>query len=145
MCPSCFPCSFACSFVRVPVCRLYEQERTSHRELKQTWQLANDQFLANQRLQDAELRRVRSMLTADQLHGLQGLQPDEPPTPDVGHLISFDSPDASPSSTSLEVRASSGTRWLTESPMRRPCGKTGAANASARFVQVGSECERCVT
>ena len=84
----------------VTVCRLLEQERTSHRELKQTWQMANDQFLVNQQLQNTELQRVWSVLSAEQMKKVEALRRQEP---GVGQLISLDSPDASPSSASIEV------------------------------------------
>ncbi|EDO44617.1 predicted protein, partial [Nematostella vectensis] len=48
------------------VCRLIEQEKTAHRELKKTWQMANDQFLESQTLQNKEYIRVWNILTPEQ-------------------------------------------------------------------------------
>ena len=49
-----------------PVCRLLDQERLDHTSLKRTWQMANDQFLANQRRMLADVRRMESVLTPEQ-------------------------------------------------------------------------------
>ncbi|XP_050711995.1 rab GTPase-binding effector protein 1-like isoform X2 [Eriocheir sinensis] len=52
----------------------YETERRQHRDLKHTWQRANDQFLEEQRLHLADMRRMRELLTQDQLHKLEEAQ-----------------------------------------------------------------------
>ena len=49
------------------VCRLYEQEKTSHGELKQTWKLANEQFLDQQTKMSFELDHTKQLLTPQQL------------------------------------------------------------------------------
>ncbi|XP_070204148.1 rab GTPase-binding effector protein 1-like isoform X2 [Littorina saxatilis] len=56
------------------VCRLLEDEKQSHEMLKQTWQMANDQFLESQRLMMMDLRRMESVLTAEQQRQIGELQ-----------------------------------------------------------------------
>jgi len=48
------------------VWKLLEQERLDHTSLKRTWQMANDQFLSSQRQLLADVRRMQSVLTAEQ-------------------------------------------------------------------------------
>lgn len=48
------------------VCRLFEQEKMSHNELKQTWKLANEQFIAQQQNLFYELERTKSVLSPEQ-------------------------------------------------------------------------------
>jgi len=48
------------------VCQLLEIERRDHSCLKQTWQMANDQFLESQRMMMMEVRNMESLMTADQ-------------------------------------------------------------------------------
>ncbi|XP_041347678.1 rab GTPase-binding effector protein 1-like [Gigantopelta aegis] len=48
------------------VCRLLEEEKQSHDALRQTWQMANDQFLESQRLMMMDMRRIESVLSAEQ-------------------------------------------------------------------------------
>ncbi|XP_061189637.1 rab GTPase-binding effector protein 1-like isoform X3 [Saccostrea echinata] len=48
------------------VCRILEDEKKSHEDLRQTWQMANDQFLESQRLMMMDLRRMESVLTVEQ-------------------------------------------------------------------------------
>ncbi|GFO20972.1 Rab GTPase-binding effector protein 1 [Plakobranchus ocellatus] len=48
------------------VCRLLEEEKQSHEALKQTWQMANDQFLESQRLMMMDLRRMEGVLSTEQ-------------------------------------------------------------------------------
>ncbi|XP_068218588.1 rab GTPase-binding effector protein 1-like isoform X3 [Palaemon carinicauda] len=55
----------------------YEIERRQHRDLKHTWQRANDQFLEAQRLHLADMRRLQSVLTFDQQKKLEELQRTE--------------------------------------------------------------------
>ena len=43
-----------------------ELERQDHASLKRTWQMANDQFLSSQRQLLADVRRMESLLTAEQ-------------------------------------------------------------------------------
>lgn len=50
----------------------FEDERRQHRDLKHTWQRANDQFLEAQRLHLADMRRMQSLLTVDQQRKLEG-------------------------------------------------------------------------
>ncbi|KAK7080238.1 Zinc ion binding [Halocaridina rubra] len=52
----------------------YETERRQHRDLKHTWQRANDQFLEAQRLHLADTRRMQSLLTYDQQKKLEEMQ-----------------------------------------------------------------------
>lgn len=48
------------------VCQLLDTEKKEHAQLKQTWQMANDQFLEAQRLQIMDMRRMQSVLTSEQ-------------------------------------------------------------------------------
>ncbi|XP_014670141.1 PREDICTED: rab GTPase-binding effector protein 1-like [Priapulus caudatus] len=56
------------------VCQLLDGERKQHEGLKRTWQAANDQFLAAQRLQMADLRRLESVLAPEQQRQVAELQ-----------------------------------------------------------------------
>lgn len=56
------------------VCEFLDKEKREHEELKQTWHMANDQFLEAQRMQAEELRRIQSILTAEQQKAFQGVQ-----------------------------------------------------------------------
>ncbi|RUS84817.1 hypothetical protein EGW08_007432 [Elysia chlorotica] len=56
------------------VCRLLEEEKQSHEALKQTWQMANDQFLESQRLMMMDLRRMEGVLTTEQQRQIAELQ-----------------------------------------------------------------------
>ncbi|XP_068950258.1 rab GTPase-binding effector protein 1 [Petaurus breviceps papuanus] len=53
------------------VCRLLEQERQQHNQLKHTWQRANDQFLESQRLLMRDMQRLEVVLTAEQLRQVE--------------------------------------------------------------------------
>ena len=52
------------------VCRLFEQEKMSHAELKQTWKLANEQFLDQQTNLFYELEHAKKHLSPQQLEQL---------------------------------------------------------------------------
>ncbi|XP_057295276.1 rab GTPase-binding effector protein 1-like isoform X4 [Hydractinia symbiolongicarpus] len=52
------------------VCRLFEQEKMSHSELKQTWKLANEQFLEQQNNLAFENEKMKTFLTHQQLEQL---------------------------------------------------------------------------
>ncbi len=54
------------------VCKLLEVEKRQHEELKMTWQMANDQFLESQRLMMMDMRRMESVLSAEQQRQIQG-------------------------------------------------------------------------
>lgn len=56
----------------VSVCRLLEEEKQAHEMLKQTWQMANDQFLESQRLIMMDLRRMESVLSSEQQRQIAG-------------------------------------------------------------------------
>ncbi len=51
---------------------MLEDEKQSHEALKQTWQMANDQFLESQRLMMMDMRRMESVLTAEQQRQIAG-------------------------------------------------------------------------
>ena len=74
-----------CGIKYLSVFQSYEGERRQHRDLKHTWQRANDQFLEAQRLHLADMRRMQALLTQDQLHKLEG-EPSLPPLPHKGVL-----------------------------------------------------------
>ena len=71
-----------------------------HRELKQTWQMANEQFVENLRSQGESFQRVWNVLTAEQRKVLEQQQSE----PDVGQLIDLQSPKTSPQRTTQEVQ-----------------------------------------
>ena len=54
------------------VCKLLEQERREHDDLKATWQMANDQFLESQRLLMMDLRRMEAVLSTEQQRQIGG-------------------------------------------------------------------------
>lgn len=54
------------------VCKILEEEKKSHEDLRQTWQMANDQFLESQRLMMMDLRRMESVLTVEQQRQIGG-------------------------------------------------------------------------
>ncbi|KAK7487813.1 hypothetical protein BaRGS_00020954 [Batillaria attramentaria] len=56
------------------VCRLLEEEKQSHEMLKQTWQMANDQFLESQRLMMMDMRRMETVLSSEQQRQIAELQ-----------------------------------------------------------------------
>ena len=55
------------------VCRLFEQEKGSHSELKQTWKLANKQFLSQQSKLVFEIKNMKKLLQPQQLEQLSKL------------------------------------------------------------------------
>ena len=59
-------------FGLLSVCSLLEQEKREHDDLKRTWQMANDQFLESQRLMMMDMRRMESLLTAEQQRQVTG-------------------------------------------------------------------------
>ena len=54
------------------VCAMLELEKKQHDELKMTWQMANDQFLESQRLMMMDMRRIESVLSAEQQRQILG-------------------------------------------------------------------------
>jgi len=54
------------------VVKYLEAERQAHNNLKQTWQMANDQFLQAQRLMMNDMRSMESVLTAEQQRQIEG-------------------------------------------------------------------------
>lgn len=56
------------------VCRMLEDEKRVHNDLKRTWQMANDQFLESQRLMMMDMRRMESVLTTEQQRQIAELQ-----------------------------------------------------------------------
>ena len=89
------------------MCRLLEQEKTAHLELKQTWQMANNQFLEVQRVQDLEYRRLYSLLEMEQKQRLEELKKKEgmpADEADVGSLIDLGSSDSSPATPSSKFQ-----------------------------------------
>ncbi|XP_074642216.1 rab GTPase-binding effector protein 1-like [Tubulanus polymorphus] len=56
------------------VCRLLEQEKKEHTELKRTWQMANDQFLEAQRLLMKDMCRMESVLSQEQQRQVAEMQ-----------------------------------------------------------------------
>ena len=58
--------------MHLAVCKLLETEKHQHEELKMTWQMANDQFLESQRLMMMDMRRMESVLSAEQQRQILG-------------------------------------------------------------------------
>ena len=85
------------------VCRLLEQEKAAHSELKNTWEMANLQFLENLRVQKEAYTKVWNILTTEQRIIAQEQQQDES---QVGKLIDLQSPQTSPQPTVQQVRCS---------------------------------------
>ena len=56
------------------VCRQLENEKASHDSLKQTWQMANVQFLETQQQHRLEMKKVADLLTSEQLDQLGNLK-----------------------------------------------------------------------
>ncbi|CAH1801364.1 unnamed protein product [Owenia fusiformis] len=56
------------------VCRLLESEKKEHSDLKMTWQMANDQFLESQRMMMNDMRRMETVLSAEQQRQIAELQ-----------------------------------------------------------------------
>lgn len=56
------------------VCGILDEEKKAHEDLKQTWQMANDQFLESQRLMMMDLQRMESVLSAEQQRQIAELQ-----------------------------------------------------------------------
>lgn len=78
------------------VCRLLEQEKMAHNDLKHTWEMANLQFVENLRVQKEAFTRVWNILTPEQRITAQEKQQEEP---QVGQLIDLQSPKSSPQPT----------------------------------------------
>ena len=54
------------------MCNILDDEKRMHTQLKETWQMANDQFLESQRLMMMDMRRMESLLSAEQQRLLAG-------------------------------------------------------------------------
>lgn len=48
------------------VCSILDEEKHAHNQLKETWTMANDQFLESQRLMMMDMRRMENLLSAEQ-------------------------------------------------------------------------------
>lgn len=59
-------------YVYILVCRILNEEKREHEQLQQTWQMANDQFLESQTLMMMDLRRMESVLSAEQQRQIAG-------------------------------------------------------------------------
>ena len=93
------------------VCRLFEQEKGSHSELKQTWKLANEQFLSQQSKLVFEIENMKKLLQPQQLEQLSKLMRQYPTKqePNLGQQPQNDKAKLSPSPSSTR-------KALTESP-----------------------------
>ena len=49
------------------VCNLLDQEKSNHKELKETWTLANEQFITTHNAMQHEIELMRGVLTSQQL------------------------------------------------------------------------------
>ena len=54
------------------VCSILDEERRANQDLKQTWEMANDKFLESQRLNMMDMRRMETVLTAEQQRQIAG-------------------------------------------------------------------------
>ena len=54
------------------MCNILANEKREHSQLKETWQMANDQFLESQRLMMMDMRRMEGLLSAEQQRQLTG-------------------------------------------------------------------------
>lgn len=91
------------TFILCLVCRLLEQEKTAHRELKQTWQMANDQFLENQLMQNDKMTLMWSIMTKEQKQKVkEERQKLVTKRPKTGELVDLTTPPLTPDS-SVEV------------------------------------------
>lgn len=98
------------------VCRLLEQEKAAHSDLKNTWEMANLQFVENLRVQKEAYTKVWNILTTEQRIIAQEQQQDES---QVGKLIDLQSPQTSPQPTVQQpslthppaMVISSGSSW----------------------------------
>lgn len=105
------------------VCRLLEQEKMAHNDLKHTWEMANIQFVENMKVQGEAFTRVWNILTPEQRTAVQRQQQSQPQQqsqrePQVGQLIDLQSPQTSPQPTSQQpsldpppVPVTSGSMW----------------------------------
>lgn len=82
----------------------------SHNDLKQTWEMANVQFVENLKVQSEAFTRVWNVLTPAQQAAVQkkhGQQQEEhqgqKQQPQVGQLIDLQSPQTSPQPTNEQV------------------------------------------
>lgn len=82
----------------------------SHNDLKQTWEMANVQFVENLKVQSEAFTRVWNVLTPAQQAAVQkkqGQQQEEQQEqkqqPQVGQLIDLQSPQTSPQPTNEQV------------------------------------------
>ena len=73
----------------------------SHNDLKQTWEMANVQFVENLRVQEEAFSRVWTILTPEQRTSVQ--QQQQQRQPQVGQLIDLQSPQDSPQPTNQQV------------------------------------------
>ncbi|XP_031551610.1 rab GTPase-binding effector protein 1-like [Actinia tenebrosa] len=79
------------------VCKLLEQEKTAHRELKQTWQMANDQFLENQQMLNAKMTLMWNVMTNEQKQKVREERQKLLTTrPQAGELVDLTTPPLTP-------------------------------------------------
>ena len=76
----------------------------SHNDLKQTWEMANVQFVENLKVQSEAFTRVWNVLTQDQRTAVQQQQQQQKQQPQVGQLIDLKSPQTSPQPTNEQVQ-----------------------------------------
>ncbi|GAB6033734.1 hypothetical protein CHUAL_013846 [Chamberlinius hualienensis] len=91
------------------VCHLLEKEKREHNELKQTWQMANDQFLEAQRIHAEDIKRMNNILTLEQQRVLAGMKRE---SREQGYHASLEATDTN------NLKRSSPISFLT-SPHRR--------------------------
>ena len=93
------------------VCRLFEQEKGSHSELKQTWKLGNEQFLSQLSKLVFEIKNMKKLLQPKQLEQLSKLMRKYPTKEEPN-------PAQQPQNdqTKLSPYPSSMRKTLTESP-----------------------------
>ncbi|KAI8504972.1 growth factor [Branchiostoma belcheri] len=123
------------------VCRLLEEEKRKHAELKKTWELANDQFLESQRLMLADLKRMSGVLSEEQQRQQQReffstfLAPLQS-TPRAKELVGEQSDSSTTSTPTQEVRSTATTTSSLSPPAvvksQQSDSKTSLGSSSAR-------------
>ena len=72
------------SYLFIIVCNILSNEKREHGQLKETWQMANDQFLESQRLMMMDMRRMESLLSSEQQRQLTGVYSGKWADPEEG-------------------------------------------------------------
>lgn len=118
------------------VCRLLEQEKMAHNDLKHTWEMANVQFLENLRVQSEAFTRVWNILTPEQRTTAQQQQQErqkqQQQEAQVGYLIDLQSPtDKIPQPVNPQVQQQPTQVSMWDSIQTVPCTNQLASETAA--------------